>query len=215
MVLQLFQLELLAKLSRALWCDEEQAEQKAMETLAAISLLELTVERTLERSVMALLQRARSEGQSPASLSGTQKNQFSKFYRLSYEERLILAGLYVGHWSYEKLSRSLALSVEEIESLAWRARLDVGCAKIYPAAPAKRGPGCPEYRPEAPWTQRYLDQEIEAGRERFGLQQHLLLCRSCVECLQRYRQLQLNVGQEIAPLFEDHTSDAPRPSTAV
>src|SRR4051812_14873522 len=98
-----------AAVTAALWPDRRDAERQALETVAAVSLLALTPDRTLERATSALLQRA---GHQPAFSAET------PYFRLAPEERLILIALYSGRWSYPRLAKILGESEEWIQEIA-------------------------------------------------------------------------------------------------
>lgn len=195
-------LKTLSHLERALWADPERVAAQTIETLGAVSLLDLSDERRLERTSSALLRRA--SGDSSASHAGVTH----AFYRLSPEERFLLSALHSGRWSYARLARLLGREVEDIERIAWAARLHLVStpelrmkhALEHPTG-GGHGASCPEYEPSRPWTQRFLDDELQ-GAERHFLQSHLMACDPCRLALGRCRKLYYSVEAEIPKAIE-------------
>ncbi|MCC7440497.1 MAG: hypothetical protein IT285_02625 [Bdellovibrionales bacterium] len=183
----------LTQISTALWADATRAHTQAAETLAAVSLMDLTPSRSMERWARALLDRARTLRESPIDAASLN----DPVYRLLPHERLILAALHLGHWSYGRLERVTNLPREELERSAWSARVHVARQRLasegrglqVPAAAlgASRG-SCPAMDPTRPWTQRFLDEETET-RDRLFLQNHLMSCPICVRALQQTRDI--------------------------
>jgi hypothetical protein len=195
-------LSTLSKIGNALWADSESSEKNAIETLAAVSLLNLNAERTLEKSVAALLERADCSRSSLSRKLGIEIfNQ--PFFRLSQEERLILVALHQGDWTYARLGRILKKHPLEVEELAWNARLSLSVTSVYPSGPASLGPLCPEYDAHRPWTQRFLDEEIPSARDRIFLQNHMLACNSCRQALNRCREVYFKVEEKISKVAGD------------
>jgi hypothetical protein len=190
-----------AKIGRALWLDSIHSERSSLETLTAISLLDLTPERALEKASAALLEKAK-RGITPSSLSHTDL-LLRQFYRLTPEERLILAALHTGGWSYLRLGRILQIDVNQVEEVAWSARLQLCASLPYPAGPRLMGPRCPEYVSARPWTQRFLDDEIASTRDRIFLQNHIFACLSCREALDRCRKVYFKVEEEVCKTLAD------------
>lgn len=189
-------IEVLSQIGQVLWVNSNDSERYTVETLSAASLLQLTPERTLERASIALLERARREGfQSQFYQKPELLNQ--SFYRLTPEEKLLLVTLHLGKWSYDRISRILQRSVEEVQELAWNARLKLNGDAAYPAGPSRLGPTCPDYFPRRPWTQRFLDGEISSGRERLFLQNHLLSCEACHQTLARSREMYFRIDRQV------------------
>ena len=183
-----------SRISRALWYNSKDSDYPALETLSIVSSLDLTEDRILEKSLKALLERSKREGSHWALKS---ESFFHPFFRLSPEQRMILVSLHVGKWSYARLSRVFGLDGEKIQELAWAARIELGGALAYPPAPVTRGIHCPEYDPRKPWTQRFLDAEIDSGADRMFLQSHLLKCASCSQCLIHGRRLYYASEKEV------------------
>ena len=186
---EMTELALFSKIAQALQVDPE-------ECLAASSLKRQGFEKTLEIAFQAVLKKAMNQ----------QKR--SSFQRLSPEQQLILLGLYLGRWSYLKLSRILEKNPEVVEALAWSARIQLS-QKIYPSAPTM--PGCPAYDFQKPWTQRFLDEEMHSS-QLFSLKNHLLSCKSCSQALQRSRSLYYQVAEELSQynLLENTSSSLKR-----
>jgi hypothetical protein len=185
-------LKTISQLGSALWSDPVYSYQTTLDTLAAISLLDLPPERALERAATALLGRAR---QSSSPISFELSNQLTS--KLSQEKRFLLVALHFGRWSYDRLSRILDRSVEEVQEEAWNARLEFCSHILYPSAPSRQGIHCPEYNSSRPWTQKFLDDEITVVREKLFLQNHLMACRSCSEGLARCRKLYYQIEKEM------------------
>jgi len=187
---------------RVLWPSHEIAKRSLEETLSIVSLLQLSPEMALERATQALLERAKRESKS-VQIGAHLELLNHPFYRLFLEERVILVALHIGHWSYARLSRILNLSIEQVEGMAWTARLKLAPIGKYPHAPYPVGEKCPAYHADRPWAQRYLDDEILTGRERIFLHGHLPECTACGNHLSDFRELYYEVGQETARLAMD------------
>lgn len=179
-----------ATIGQALWADPETSKRVALETFAATRLMKLPAEREIEKATASLLNRAQNEGiggnarANPAALANA-------FFRLEPRERVILSALHAGSWSYSRLSRITGLPVEEVERLAWKARIRL--ASSYPAGASPSGPHCPEYEADRPWTQRFLDDEVKDARQRLFLQNHLMACAGCRDVLTRCRSFYYEV----------------------
>jgi len=191
-----------SKIGGALWLDIETSEQSALETITAVSLLDLTPERALEKALTALLEKAKRKPVPPSPFQADLL--LTRFYRLTPEERLILVALYYGGggWSYARLSKILGMPGEEVEKLAWNARLQLCVGMPYPAGPSILGAHCPQYHSTHPWTQGFLDDEITSARDRLFLQNHLFVCDSCRDALSRCRHLTFKIEQDISKILE-------------
>jgi hypothetical protein len=190
-------LKTLSHLERALWAEPTRVAAQNLETLGAVSLLVLSPERRIERTSTALLHRA--SGDFAAAHFGVA----NPFYRLSPEERFLLSALHSGRWSYARLSRLLERDSHDLERVAWAARLHLVSAleirkKYAIEHPTGGGNGvsCPEYDGSRPWTQRFLDDELQGG-ERHFLTTHLVACDGCRAALQRCRKLYYAVDAEV------------------
>ncbi|MEO5968857.1 MAG: hypothetical protein ABIQ95_02935, partial [Bdellovibrionia bacterium] len=153
-------------------------------------------ERTLEKACKGLLEKAK--GQSALTAWIQNPSLFKRvFYRLSPEERFVLTAVHLGRWSYDRLARMLDKDREKIQEILWQARLAMNeGVGPYPAGPAMAGPNCPEYNSRVPWTQRFLDNDIE-GKDRFFLSQHMLACSTCAGAMARCRALYFRIDQEV------------------
>lgn len=191
-----------SKIGKAFWADSKHSENLALETLSAVSSLDIRPDRAIEKASTALLARARNRRLN--SLNNLNALN-SRFYRLNPEERLILVTLHQGKWSYARLSRVLQKEQEIIEEIAWSARVQLA-AGVYPSGAPNLGPYCPEYLSQRPWTQRFLDNEISSPRDLIFLQNHLLICEPCAKTLARGRELYFQVDQEIAKALGDFVS---------
>lgn len=186
-------LESIRIVGRALWADEERCDEVTREALTTIAILQpgLTEERQLEKVSAVLLARAIQDG-----VSAGARGIHLPFFRLTPEERLILNALHSGRWSYVSLSRVLGESVDTIQQRAWAARRHLASQ---PELRGARGPvrspislplspRCPEDRPDAPWMQRFLDEEC--GRtEMIFLQNHLMACPRCRDLLMEAKSI--------------------------
>ena len=197
-------LRAISQLGQALWAEPGRSERLALETFAAVALLDLPQDKTIERTGQALLSRAMREGS-----GATGPGIHNAFYRLSPEERFILAALHYPRWSYARLGRILLKTPEQIAEIAWASRLYlVSVPGQQKPVPHPTGTGfnalqCPEYNPARPWTQSFLDDEI-ANREKVFLQEHLLACASCRQSLSTCRSVYYTAGAAI-PRVSDET----------
>ncbi len=178
--------KVLSRLGRSVWVNSEDWERSTLEVVTAVSLLDLPEERAAERAAGLLLGRARRAEVSDAT-PDERDLWMSPFYRLPVDQRLILAALHGAGWSYLRLSRILGISIEEVERLAWNARIQLTLPAVFPAALGKMGASCPEYDPSRPWTQRFLDDEIASKRDLLFIQSHLMTCDSCQRTLEKSR----------------------------
>jgi hypothetical protein len=88
--------------------------------------------------------------------------------------------------------------VEQVEELAWSARVRMGAESSRVAIGGRAaGPNCPEYDVRRPWTQRFLDDEIRSGQERIFLQTHLMACPSCQKTMNHCRDLYFAVESSL------------------
>ncbi len=185
-----------SRFSSALWANPDDSVRFALETLAAASFQSVTPERILEKASTALLERAKVGG-----LASNSRANFGvllqPFFRLSIEERLILVALHLGRWNYCKLGRILQMNSENLQEVAWRARLSLVGMKNYPVAPRSLSAHCPTYDPSRPWTQRYLDHEVISVRDHHFLQAHLLSCPSCHASFSRCKTAYYEVEQAV------------------
>jgi hypothetical protein len=189
-------LENFSKLGKALWADTQYSKKYTLDTVSAVALLSLTPERALEKAATALLERAKVGGNALNSSINVQRLNES-FFRLSLEERFILVTLHCGHWSYSRISRILGCTEEFVQEAAWRARLQISIPNTVSAPVTLKGQ-CPEYHQRRPWTQRFLDEEISNAGERFFLQNHLLVCSSCFQVLNRCRDVYFRVDDRMS-----------------
>ena len=155
-----------------------------------MSSLRLSSQKVYDRAVQALLERALRERKT--------LNIFHPFYRLETEERFALIALHSGQWNYARVAAILKISTSELEQLAWRARIQL--AEQIPLGPRNLKPSCPPYDARQPWTQRFLDEEITSGQERFFFQNHLMACDSCRESLSGCRDLYYSIEKKFPNL---------------
>jgi hypothetical protein len=189
---------LISRLSHGLWAEPEAQSRSAREAVAAVSVLQLPSDRSLERMAQALLERAEREGG---------RSNFARldhpFFRLEAKERFALIALHRNRWSYTRVARILGETVETLQERLWRARVYLaslsGAANstrkaplAYPAGPSQARSTCPEYDSQTPWTQAFLDEEF-GSQQRLFLQNHLMACDGCRQALNRCRDLYFTV----------------------
>lgn len=207
-------LKALAEVGRALWADPRESQLATIETLSAITLLDLMPDRALERAAAALLERVTKRGFAADTYSslaaGVGAGTASRFFGLYPEERMLLVSLHSGRWSYARMARIFKTTPERIEEMAWSARIALVSSAPgapYPAGASQRGANCPEYDAKRPWTQRFLDEEIRSGSERVFLQNHLMACDSCRNALGRCREMYYAVDK-LLPRLTEEANDA-------
>lgn len=206
-------LKTLVEVGKALWRDPRESQSATLETLSAVSLLDLTPERAAEKAAAALLERVNRRGAAANFRSNLQSGLGASepFYRLEPEERGLLVALHLGRWSYARLGRIYGESPEQIEALAWNSRVKlISMLKNvqYPAGASTQGPNCPDYDAHRPWTQRFLDEEIPNGRERVFFQNHLMACQSCRDALNRCREAYYAIERVMPRISPDEKGDA-------
>lgn len=180
----------ISELGRSLWSDPAQSAHVSSEVIAAVSTLDYSTEKAIERAARALLDRAPGD-----------TTPDHPFFRLAAEERFALCALHLNQWSYDRVARILGFTPEDVQRVAWQARVALASTPglhfrgrdshrriPYPTAPEVQGIHCPEYDPAMPWTQKMLDDEIPPSEEVF-LQTHLMACDSCRNALTRARDV--------------------------
>lgn len=206
--MEIQELRTFAELGRTLWVDPSLSDSAMVETLSAVTLRGLEADRALlERACAALLERSRGQGMAAQTraLLATEGGFNQPLFRLHPEERFLLSALHLGRWSYERLSRLLGVTPERIEELAWNARLQLALSstRLAPVG-GKGGAHCPEYDAFRPWTQRFLDEEIRRGADLVFLRNHLMACDSCMQALNRCRDLYYSV-ERMLPRVDEAT----------
>ena len=189
-------LNLVSNLGQSLWTQPEQSQAITRETVSAATLVESNSERAVETALQALLDRANKKGMYARIPTG--------FNALFPEERFILLALHQGHWSYERVARVVRESVEMVQQLAWNARVYLAISH-YPAAPTQASASCPEYDPQRPWTQRFVDEEV-SGQEKLFLQAHLTRCNECRQALGRAKDVFYKVQKQVEALETRRTN---------
>ncbi len=209
----------LAKLGIAFWTDPERCRSEVMNTFFASALLGVGEESRQVRVCRALLQKARRIG----IAANTQENlragrgALAPFHRLAFEKRLVLVLAHDAAWSYEKVGRALERPEPEVAELLWSARTELAALRralgtnVSPKGAVAHGnppvlPTCPPMNAASPWTQRFLDDAFDSGRERLFLQNHLMACPRCRQALTEARDLLSEVDLALA-------SDLPGPLT--
>lgn len=189
-------IQIVSKLGQSLWSAPDQCQKIVRETVAAVTILDSHPAGAIEKSCQALLDRA--------NLKGFYHRHPSGLNALFPEERFILLALHDARWTYARIGRVIRETVEVVQQLAWNARIFVA-AKSYPAAPVSCSPGCPEYDPQKPWTQKFLDEEMK-GEENLFLQQHLTQCQGCRDGLMRAKEVYYEVEKKIRGSEADWSS---------
>lgn len=193
-----------AEFGRALWADPSRSTQLAVETLSAVSLLDLAEDRVMERASAALLDRAVKQGMASSTHDALGMGAFGGFFKLFPEERFVLVALHSGRWSYARLARVMGETSERIEALAWKARVRlVSNQGLNPIGGRVANASCPEYVMDRPWTQKFLDEEFKTGRETLFLQNHLMACDACRLSLTRCRDLYFAVEKMLPRVSEE------------
>lgn len=193
-----------AFIGRGLWPDPMRSSTLSVETLSAVFLLDLTEERAIEKASAALLERAQRQGSLATTMGALETRQFNAFFKLDPEERFILMALHLGRWSYARVGRVMKQSEDYIERLAWKARIRLVASVGMNSIGGKLATSnCPEYDKDRPWTQRFLDEEIRAGRELLFLQNHLMACNSCQQTMTRTRNIYFKVESLLPQLEEE------------
>lgn len=185
-------------LSQALWANRTKSVHATTETVSAVALLDLGREPAMTKTIRALLERTRREGQ-----ASNARFLDHPFYRLDPEERLILAALHQGNLGYRALGLVLDKTEKQIARLAWEARVRLGVGSW--AGPGAAGPFCPDYDPASPWTQSFMDDQLPK-QEALFLQNHLMACDSCRGALARCRDLYYAVESLIPGLRDEDTA---------
>ncbi len=190
-------------LGRSLWSTPEASFTPMLDAIAGASVATQDGAVLIERASTALLTRSLVAG-----IEATADRVAEPFFRLSPDERVLLVGLHHGRWSYSRMSRILgtdaAASLQDMPRLAWKARMHLASqipGLNYPTGSARNGMSCPDYDPEDPWTQRFLDEEL-SQRERVFLQTHVQGCSACQKALNSCRNLYYAVEKWIPTVAE-------------
>ncbi len=195
------QIETLAHLGGALWSNPLEAIQASQDALAAAILLDLPNEdQTFNRASKALLERA---VRIPSAIDAIALNH--PFYRLFPEERVALITLHQARWSYKRISTILNESPEHLQEIAWNARVFManshiktitGKPLLHPSGSSKCSGSCPDFNPQHPWTQKFLDDEMN-HQERLFILERLKKCQGCQDILTRCREIYFAVEAAI------------------
>jgi hypothetical protein len=175
----------LTRIGRSLWGDTLRSVAMSEDTLTSVSLLNLSDVHTIERASRVMIERAEKNPPNLLKLN-------HPFFRMAPIERFLLTALHLEKWSYDRVARTLGIEAELIPTWAWATRLKYCFQELeadvdYPHGPASLGPVCPEYNPSAPWSQKFLDDEL-GKRERLFLQNHLMACDRCRKTLELTRK---------------------------
>jgi hypothetical protein len=217
--------ELLSQLALALWWDPVQARNRGCEALAATSLGEDLPEVLIERASGLLLNWCeQEEGDAGAPKLGLE----GAFWRLPPKARFVLAVLHGTYrWSWRRTARvfgwaasfetGTTATVERMREisgelldlvarLAWSSRLELAweLGRGYPSGggSADITRNCPEMDARAPWTQKFLDEEMQP-RELLFLQNHLMACSSCRGALDLARNVFHGVDAHVRGIFAE------------
>ena len=217
--------ELLSQVALALWWDPIQARNRGCDALAAASLGEDLPEVLIERAGALLLNWCeQGEGDAGAPKVGLE----GAFWRLPPKARFVLAVLHGPYrWSWKRTARIFgwAASFEtgatatsermrEISSdlldlvarLAWSSRLELAweLGRGYPSGGGASDitKNCPEMDARAPWTQKFLDEEMQP-RELLFLQNHLMACSTCRGTLDLARNVFHGVDAHVRGILAD------------
>jgi hypothetical protein len=198
----------LSELGYSLWDDPASAQGLVRDTVSAIALAEKNPQLASEKAVRALLAQAEKRGMivqprmaqgllQPGALAA--QDPLVAFQYLFAEERVILLALHSGKWSYERIARVAGETVDQLQSIAWAARVHLAFNQRYPAGSKPVSSSCPEYDSRKPWTQKYLDDEYR-GEERLFLSDHLVNCSSCRDALIRAKEVFFQVDAMVAEI---------------
>lgn len=190
---------LFSQMEQALWGDTRRADAHAQDTLAALATRARRSSSDgdddfTDHAFLNLLENAH------VALGAA---VLQPFFRLSQEQRFLLVALHRGQWSYARVAKLLRLKPDAVEHQAWSARTalarDLGVAHPTgsPDSALAAGAHCPEYDLSAPWTQRFLDDEIGNGTRRLFLQNHAMACDTCRSAIERCRKLLYAVEEAI------------------
>ena len=176
------------RVSQALWGDLRVSLDLCTDTLATVQLLGLDPSAFLKRSIRALVERSERD-------SDKADSQFlnQSLYRIHPLERVILVLIYEFGWSGELLTQTFNLSVEDLDALIWKSKLDllthrVGGKLLSLPSPVGSTPQCPEWNISRPWTARYLDQRLSRADQIF-IHGHVEGCHNCRSLLDQTRLL--------------------------
>lgn len=215
--------ELLSQVALALWWDPVQARNRGCEALAAASLGEDLPEVLIERASGLLLHWCeQEEGDAGAPKLGLE----GAFWRLPPKARFVLAVLHGTYrWSWKRTARVFGWAasfetgtattaermreisndlVDLVARLAWSSRLELAweLGRGYPSGGGSPDihRNCPEMDARAPWTQKFLDDEMQP-RELLFLQNHLMACSSCRGALDLARNVFHGVDAHVRGLL--------------
>lgn len=199
-------LKSIVQMGKALWADSDQRDSIIVDTFSSVSLLELSEDESVEQTARCLLENARRTTAAVNRLREMQQVEplFRAFYSLHPDERFLLVLLHLEHWSYARIARFFGMTIEGLEIMAWRIRIQV--SSKYPLASPMDTPNCPEFDVHRPWTQRFLDEEHSNGSEKVFLQNHLMICTGCRRALQSCRELYYAVDAAIPRSLEKDES---------
>lgn len=193
----------LAWMAPALWSQWDRFDRLAPEFVVADRLKNPQSPPSADRIAGLLLKSARGDG------TGAILDRVSEpFFRLTPEERTLLALLHWGRWTYRRVGALLGLTAEQVAENAWACRVYLasqigtlkGKAIAHPIGSMKDRPNCPEYQPAAPWTQKFLDKEC-APAEKVFLENHLHNCLYCQQVLSKAREVYFG-AQSLMPTVD-------------
>ncbi len=186
-------LKTLSHIGLALWGDAHESERVCLEILTRVALLDLSPSAAIEHTLKCLYKEYFNNREGCPNMSEIRLEQ--PFFRMTPEERLVLVALHVGRWSYASVGRVLEKNKSAIPEIAWRARVSLSRG-MHPTGSPRKSIQCPEYILDAPWTQKFLDEEMEHSEKMF-IQNHLRVCRECFEALKRCRVCYYSIGNSL------------------
>ncbi len=196
-------------MGQVLWGPGEHSCQKTLDRLS-LSGLKQFAQRGVRPCLEEVAQGFFSGKQ--AGLTQGLENEKDAFYRLDELERFALACVESGSCSYFRLSKILQIGVPEVEALLWKARLRLDAwirlqaprstTRSYPIGGNSSSLSCPLYEAQAPWPQRFLDQNFRSRREQSLLPHHLGFCPACQKTLAHHRAIHHFTGQAVRGTLE-------------
>ena len=126
------------------------------------------------------------------------------FFRLNVQERFVLGAFYLNKWNYNKIGEILGKKKEEVECILSKARSQLylySNIKINQKVDIKinnneKRIDCPDYNPENPWVNKFLDKEFSKSVNLF-LESHVLKCTNCQNILLKHRTINYDIKKLI------------------
>jgi hypothetical protein len=195
--------ERFSRLSRALWVHPHEGQAQTLETVCAVRSVESRLDEVLRRSLKVLYHQALDQSYSSIAVRELYSNEIlSAFYQLSIHQRFVLMALHGLNLSYRELMDCSGLSPDELESIAWSARVQLSGLNRVPPAAMRSSPYCLEYNPKRPWTQMLMDDEFKPAMEKVSLQKHVLSCSDCARVLHAGQEIYYSADTKMIQLEE-------------